>query len=232
MWQSSKRLRPNAFILSILVHLVILFGLFVSFKFNKAFQAVSQSFRYNQDRISKNRIQVSFIFERAVQSSKTLAKSMSKDLTRDVTKGFTQGFDKRRILDKKITRFMETHNSLSDRNPIQAPSGALDFSDASHSLSPYFSLILRRIEAVLDYPYSLRRKKIQGQVGIKLVLTFMGVVESCEIRESSGSKELDQLAMNAVERAGPFPNLPLDLIAELKQSGKIQFNLPISFKLE
>lgn len=81
-----------------------------------------------------------------------------------------------------------------------------------------------QIEENLVYPFSLRRKGIEGVVKIKLILNRFGHLKNLSVVEGSGHPELDQLALSAVKNAAPFP--------PSENSEFIQpIILPIEFKL-
>ena len=65
--------------------------------------------------------------------------------------------------------------------------------------------ISNRIENHLEYPLSLRRKKIKGRVVLKLTLSSSGSLKLSEIIQPSGNSDLDRLALEAASRASPFP---------------------------
>lgn len=85
-----------------------------------------------------------------------------------------------------------------------------------------------QIEASLDYPLSIRRRKIQGKVTLKMGLDSQGQVESLSVAKTSGYPELDQLALEAVSRAKPF----VCLSEKEKMTGKLSLSLPVDFKLD
>lgn len=94
-------------------------------------------------------------------------------------------------------------------------------------VSNYAVEVRNQIDSHIEYPFSLRRRGIQGQVFLKLVLSQNGNLESSTIVRSSGFSELDRLALNAVQGAAPFPKFnPIEI-----GSTQVSFNLPIHFKV-
>ena len=104
--------------------------------------------------------------------------------------------------------------------------------DATREVNPtelaaYALEVRTRIGASLRYPLALRRRGVQGRVGLRLVLDSRGQVQTQEISEASGSKELDDLALEAARNAQPYPTPTTDLT----KKGKLVLNLPVEFKL-
>jgi protein TonB len=55
-----------------------------------------------------------------------------------------------------------------------------------------------------DYPSRAAREGIQGTVYVQVVVAIDGRASSCSVKDSSGSKILDDAACNAVERFARF----------------------------
>lgn len=91
----------------------------------------------------------------------------------------------------------------------------------------YLSQIRQRIQDALEYPALLKRRKVQGKVTVRLVLTPEGELLSSEVTLSSGNSELDRIALQAVQDASPFPKLN----EENNKMGKLSLSLPILFQL-
>lgn len=89
------------------------------------------------------------------------------------------------------------------------------------SRSDLIHRIREKIDSAIQYPASLRRRRIQGRVQVLLTLDEDGKVKSTELTHSSGHPELDDLALQAIRDAAPFE----------KQMGRLELNLPIEFKL-
>lgn len=95
--------------------------------------------------------------------------------------------------------------------------------ESSSVVVGYANLIRDRISSFLSYPLSLKRRGIQGRVNLKITLSPLGALQNCQIEQSSGYPELDQLALQAVADASPFEKIPSGQSLSLK--------LPIDFKL-
>lgn len=64
-------------------------------------------------------------------------------------------------------------------------------------------------------------------MALRIVIDAQGKAETPEITEHSGSPELDSLAMEAAQSAGPFPPPS----SGLREQGKLVLSLPIEFSL-
>lgn len=66
--------------------------------------------------------------------------------------------------------------------------------------------IRRQIERVWTYPETARQDGLQGRVELRFRIAADGSAESVEILRSSGHAILDDAAITAVRRAGPYPS--------------------------
>ena len=89
-------------------------------------------------------------------------------------------------------------------------------------LTAHFSYIRDKVFTRLNYPNLARRMGWTGQVKVGFIILENGEIEQLRIEESSGHKVLDRQALQAVEKAAPFPPPPVaaDII------------LPVTFQLE
>ncbi len=97
-----------------------------------------------------------------------------------------------------------------------------------HLPDPFQLDLIRKINEALDYPLNLRARRIEGTAQIKIILSKTGHLESTQIIQSSGHRELDQLALNAVTAAQPYPPPPDSLST---QNRNLTINLPVQFRL-
>ena len=65
--------------------------------------------------------------------------------------------------------------------------------------------IRSQIERVWTYPDAARREGWEGTVWLRFRIAADGSVESVEVDRSSGHALLDDAAIKAVRRAGPYP---------------------------
>jgi protein TonB len=66
--------------------------------------------------------------------------------------------------------------------------------------------IRRQIERVWTYPDAARRDGLEGTVWLRFRIGPDGSVEQVEVDRSSGHALLDDAAITAVRRAGPYPS--------------------------
>ncbi len=130
---------------------------------------------------------------------------------------------------KKIS-FTERYESLpkvEQQNSINNSIETIKELGASSSSAACLREIQSRIRSLLEYPASLRRRGIQGQVILKFEITHQGYIEKIEISKSSGYLELDRLAKESVQKAEPFPCLDF----RKEEMGRFSLNLPIDFTI-
>jgi protein TonB len=90
----------------------------------------------------------------------------------------------------------------------------------------YFSALHERVLAVREYPRRARREQIEGRVLLSIRIDRAGQVESCRVRESSGSGVLDRHAIRTIERAAPFGIVPASI-----DDRELDFDLPVEYEL-
>jgi periplasmic protein TonB len=65
--------------------------------------------------------------------------------------------------------------------------------------------IRRRIEEAKTYPDTARRARMEGTVELRFRIGPNGNAETLEVVRSSGHPELDEIAMQTIRRAAPYP---------------------------
>ena len=80
--------------------------------------------------------------------------------------------------------------------------------------------IRRQIERAKIYPDAARRAGMEGTVELRFRIGRDGTVEVLEVVRSSGYPELDEIAMQTIRRAAPYPSV----------SGRIR--IPLSYHLD
>ncbi len=75
-------------------------------------------------------------------------------------------------------------------------------------LEAYYAQVRARIEAEKRYPRWARKARIEGRTTVGFRVGLDGALLECRISESSGHEALDRAALDAVERAAPFPAFP------------------------
>jgi protein TonB len=92
--------------------------------------------------------------------------------------------------------------------------GAAKHGTDDHTLSQYLRLVRERIGRYKKYPFIARKRGLEGEVGVRFLLTGAGEAQLLAISRSSGQEILDRAALKAVEDGAPFPRPPADLLAE------------------
>jgi TonB family protein len=110
--------------------------------------------------------------------------------------------------------------NASTSKPTQGASGPLTIGTAD----PYYSQVRSQVQSHVRYTPALARRRLQGQVQVALALSANGSVSSLNVLKSSGSTELDQLALESVQKAAPFP-----IFQSANPTRKLE--LPIDFRL-
>ena len=87
--------------------------------------------------------------------------------------------------------------------------------------------VRQRIADAKHYPRTARRRGMEGKPVIAFTLNKQGRLVKVNLAQSSGYQMLDQAALEAVQQAVPYPEIP----AELKID-TYKFKLPISFVLK
>ena len=87
--------------------------------------------------------------------------------------------------------------------------------------------VRQRIANAKHYPRTARRRGMEGQPVIAFSLNRQGRLMKVNLAQTSGYQLLDQAALEAVQQAAPYPEIP----AELK-TNTYQFKLPIYFVLK
>ncbi len=93
---------------------------------------------------------------------------------------------------------------------IEQSSGAAQEGGDSTMLLAYRGTVRKALERTKVNP----RSKLSGTVLVKFTISPKGELLSRTIEKSSGSKLLDDAAMDAVLRAAPFPAMPDEISAE------------------
>ncbi len=91
----------------------------------------------------------------------------------------------------------------------------------------YFNTVRRRIERHKHYPFSARRRRIEGAVAVRFILHPDGRATDAAPAGSTGHRLLNQAALKAVRDASPFPKPPAGLI-----SRPVPLEISIVFQLK
>lgn len=86
--------------------------------------------------------------------------------------------------------------------------------------------LLRRIEALKQYPAAARLDRLEGRVVVRIVIEEDGHITSLAVAKSSGHDVLDQAALTTLQQASP-----LALSKPLEKS-PMTIQIPISYRLD
>lgn len=102
----------------------------------------------------------------------------------------------------------------------QAPlSSGRDVERAAASVADYSDYQRRLYQAVASssrYPVEARRLHLAGMTRVAFTLDRSGRVLESWVQDSSGSKLLDDAALDALDRAQPLPSIPMGLPSKLE----------------
>jgi protein TonB len=115
-------------------------------------------------------------------------------------------------------------------NDAPADSSASASSSTTADLESVKAAYLRSIASLIDrqksYPLMARKGRQQGIVNVVFTLDQNGLLDNCQVKESSGFRPLDQAALKAVRQVRRYPDPPPAL------GEKPSFQIAISFRLE
>lgn len=84
----------------------------------------------------------------------------------------------------------------------------------------------RRILEAARYPAAARRRGVEGQATLRFSVSENGRLVESSIARSAGSHLLDRAALEAIDRAAPFPEIGAEA-----RSGPVTFLITLSFQL-
>lgn len=91
----------------------------------------------------------------------------------------------------------------------------------------YTTQIIRKIYKSVSYPKAAVKKNVQGSVRASVTVNRDGSVGKIAILQQSGFEILDKAALDAINKAAPFPAIPADV-----KDNSIELMVPIAFKLD
>jgi periplasmic protein TonB len=109
-------------------------------------------------------------------------------------------------LEAQIAKQQDEYQKRPKRRFIGARS-----KEASDAL--YLEAWRQKVERVgnMNYPAAARDQKIYGQLRMTVSIKSDGSIENIEINKSSGSKVLDDAAINIVNLAAPYATFPPEM---------------------
>lgn len=103
---------------------------------------------------------------------------------------------------------------------LPAPPNANVSSDTEYT---WEALLLAHLERFRRYPSAAKLRREQGVAYVKFRMSRSGQIVSASIGRSSGSRILDQAAIETIRRAQPLPAIPEDRPSELDLSVPVSF---------
>lgn len=92
-------------------------------------------------------------------------------------------------------------------------------------VSSWEGKVLARMERFRRYPTASRAKQVQGVAYLRCRIDRDGRVLAATIERSSGSLELDQAALDTLQRASPLPRIPKERPDPLELSIPVEFSI-------
>ncbi len=105
----------------------------------------------------------------------------------------------------------------------------VDERTADRRYQRYFQEILRRVNAVNDFPKALALRLEQGETIVEFVVGADGrLIDGPRVLKGAGFQEFDAAALRKVRRAAPFPPLPSPgATRSLRMSLRVTFDNPV-----
>ena len=103
----------------------------------------------------------------------------------------------------------------------------LQRSAGNAAVSNYEGKVYAKVGRARRYPKSASRQGIQGTVNVRFTVSVDGSVSGVSIARSAGSPILDEAALQAVNRAAPFPKIPVEA-----GRSSWRFNIPLEFRVD
>jgi periplasmic protein TonB len=108
--------------------------------------------------------------------------------------------------------------------PLAPPAPAFD--PTGDAQKAFVARLFAHLNRFKQYPQGARLRHEQGVVGLRFTMDRQGRVLSFTIAKNSGSKLLDEEALNIIKRAQPLPRIP----AAFPQT-QLDLVIPVEFSL-
>ena len=105
--------------------------------------------------------------------------------------------------------------------PVAQPPAARPAPDPA-----YTNTLLTWLDRHKEYPWTARRRGVQGRVVLRLAVARSGAITEARVESSSGAEILDEAAIEMVQRANPVPPLPASFPGD-----RAEFRVPVEFAL-
>jgi len=107
--------------------------------------------------------------------------------------------------------------AVGDVANVQVQEAPVEFINAKD----YFEMLHLRIHSFKKYPVSAKSSHTEGRVKVQFVLLADGTLKEVKILKSSRHKNLDDAAIDAIQKAAPFPKPPTFL-----------FKIPVTLRID
>lgn len=94
------------------------------------------------------------------------------------------------------------------------------------ALLSYQQRLLAHLERHKRYPYSAKRRRMEGVALLRFQMNRDGQVLSYSLQEGSGHQDLDKEVLAMIKRAGPLPAFPAVITAR-----ELELVVPVEFFL-
>ncbi len=94
-------------------------------------------------------------------------------------------------------------------------------------IARYAGLLKGRLEASMHYPRAARVAGQEGSVVVRFVIDRNGTVLSILLERASGHAILDREAVEMIERAEPFPDMPGEMAGDV-----LELRVPIAYRID
>ncbi|MGD9015510.1 MAG: TonB family protein [Candidatus Omnitrophota bacterium] len=95
------------------------------------------------------------------------------------------------------------------------------------AVATYTRMIISQIQNNFVYPDEAYEQELEGTVRLSLYLASTGELKEVAIKQSSGSRILDENAIRIINRIAPFPAFPPGI-----EEKELRINIPISYNIE
>ena len=114
--------------------------------------------------------------------------------------------------------------SAQGRSAQSSGQGSQASAAGNAAASNYPGQVVSRLRRSLSYPSQARRQRISGEVHVAFTIAGNGAVSRVRVVRSSGHGVLDEAALQTVQRAAPFPAIPL-----AAGRARWEFTVPLAF---
>ena len=120
-----------------------------------------------------------------------------------------------------------TRTAAYTQKPSSLTAGNTSEAQLSSIRGTFIGKVRQRVAEAKYYPGIARRRGMEGQPVVSFTLSKRGGLLKADLAKTSGYRLLDQAALEAVQQAAPYPEIPSELKTET-----YHFKLPISFVLK